>query len=40
MQFRQCFECLWDMFMNAYEKMLAGNADADASYPDADHVST
>ena len=36
MQIRQWFECLWCMSLNANEEMLAGNVDADASYPDAD----
>ena len=35
MQMMQCSECEWEMFMsmNAFEEMLARNADA--SYPDA-----
>ena len=33
---RQCYECLWGISMNANEEMLAGYADPDASYPDAD----
>ena len=40
MQIRQCFECLWGMPMNANEEMLAGYADPDASYSDADHDAT
>ena len=35
MQIRQCFECLWGKSLNANEEMLAGNADAYASYPNA-----
>ena len=40
MQIRQCFECYWGMPMNANEDMLAGYADPDASYPDADPDAT
>ena len=36
MQIRQCFECHLGMFMIANEEMLAGNADPDAKYPNAD----
>ena len=37
MQIRQCVECLLGMSMNANEKLLAGNADA--NNPDADPAS-
>ena len=40
MQIRQCYECLWGMSINANEELVAGNADSDASYPDADPVVT
>ena len=40
MQIRQCYECLWGMSVNANEEMLAGYADPDASYPDADPDAT
>ena len=40
MQIRQCYECLWGISMNANEEMLAGYADPDASYPDADPDAT
>ena len=40
MQIRQCFECLWGMSVNANEEMLAGYADPDAVYPDADPDAT
>ena len=36
MQIRQCYECLWDVSINANEEMLVGYADPDACYPDAD----
>ena len=36
MQNRQCYECSWDVSMYDNEEMLAGYADPDASYPDAD----
>ena len=36
MQIKQCFEWYWGLSMNANEEMFAGNADADASDPDAD----
>ena len=35
MQIMQCYECKWGMFMNTYEEIIAGNADDNASYPDA-----
>ena len=35
MQIRQSFECYIGMFMNANEEMLAGYADSDVGYPDA-----
>ena len=35
MKIRECYELKWDMSANAYEEMLAGNADADANYLDA-----
>ena len=40
MQIRQCNECLWGISMNANEEMLAGYADPDASYHDADPDAT
>ena len=40
MQIRQCNECLWGMSVNANGEMLAGYADPDASYPDADPYDT
>ena len=42
MQIRQCFECYWGtcMSLKANKKMLAGNVDADALYPDADPDAT
>ena len=40
MQIRQCFECLWGMPMNTIDEMLAGLADPDAGYPDADPDAT
>ena len=36
MQIRQCYESLWDIYMKGNEEMLAGYADPDTSYPDAD----
>ena len=36
MQTRQCFKCWWSISMNAYDELLAGIADADASYQNAD----
>ena len=36
MQIRQCYECLWGMWLNANEEMLAGYADRDAGYPEID----
>ena len=40
MQIRQFFECLWGMSVNDNEEMLAGYADPDAGYPDADPGAT
>ena len=40
MQIRECFECLWGMSINAYKEILAGYADPDAVYPDADPDAT
>ena len=40
MQIRHCFECQWGMSMNANKEMLAGYADPDAGYPDADPDAT
>ena len=40
MQIRQRYECYWGMPMNVNEEMLAGNADVDASYPDANPDAT
>ena len=40
MQIRECFECLWDMSVKANEDMLAGYADPDAGYLDADPDAT
>ena len=40
MQIREYFECQWGMFMNANEDMLAGYADPDDSYPNADPNAT
>ena len=40
MQIRHCFECQWGMSVNAIEEMLAGYADPDAGYPDADPDAT
>ena len=40
MHIRQCYKCEWGMFMNVKEEMLAGIADADARYSDADPVVT
>ena len=40
MQIRQCYECKWGVSMYAYEEMLAGYADPDASYLDADPDAT
>ena len=36
MQIRQRNESLWGMSVNGNEEMLAGYADPDAGYPDAD----
>ena len=36
MQIMQCFECYLGMSMIANEEMLAGNADPDANYPNAE----
>ena len=36
MQIRHCNECQGGMSMNVNEEMLAGYADPDVSYPDAD----
>ena len=38
MKISQYYECLWGMSMNAYEQMLADNADI--SYLDADSDAT
>ena len=40
MQIRQCYECKWGVSMYAYEEMLAGYADPDASYLDVDPDAT
>ena len=40
MQIRQCNECWWGVSVNVNEEMLAGYADPDASYPDADPDAT
>ena len=37
MQIKHCNECLWSMSVNANEEVLAGYADPDAGYPDADN---
>lgn len=39
-QIRQCFEWYWGMLLTTIEEMLAGNGDADASYPVADPDAT
>ena len=39
-QIWQCYDCWWGMSLNANEEMLAGYADPDASYPDADPDAT
>ena len=36
MKIRHCNECQGGMSMNVNEEMLAGYADPDVSYPDAD----
>ena len=40
MQIRQCYECLWGKSVNANKEMLAGYANPDAGYPDADPDAT
>ena len=40
MQIRQCNERIWGMSMNVNEEMLAGYADPDASYSNADPDAT
>ena len=40
MQISQCNVYKWGMSMNVNEEMLAGYADPDASYPDADPDAT
>ena len=35
-----CYECYWGMSLNPNEEMLAGYADPDAGYPDADPDAT
>ena len=36
MQNGQCYKCVWGMSVNANEEMLAGCADPDSDYPEAD----
>ena len=40
LQIRQFYECEWGISMKANEEMLAGYADPDAGYPDADPDAT